>query len=73
MIKTIKTIFLSNWVHECVRIFNYEYAWSKPCTCILDDVYTSFSIDLKKNYIFMFNQTKMLTIKIKKHVRNLKD
>jgi len=44
VIKVIKIRFLSNLGLGCVHILNYAYAWSKPCTRILDDAYTSFSI-----------------------------
>ena len=44
----------------CVHILNYVYAWSKPCTCILNDAYASFSTGTVKSHFYdlIKNKTK---------------
>ena len=52
MIKTIKTRFFPNLGLWCVHILNYAYAWSKPCARILNNAYTSFSIETVKSHFY---------------------
>ena len=60
MIKTIKTRFFPNLGLWCVHILNYAYAWSKPCARILNNAYTSFSIETVKSHFYdlIKNKTK---------------